>query len=48
MKFLHMVERCSDKLPYALQGSPLDPAVLVFVAPLVGGYAAVAAIAWLL
>jgi|LauGreDrversion4_2_1035121.scaffolds.fasta_scaffold10102_4 hypothetical protein len=42
MKF---VTRISDRMPYLLQDSPLDPALWLFVLPFVGTAAAVIGIA---
>jgi len=44
-KICDAADRASAKLPYVLQDSPLDPAMLVVVAPMVLGYAAVILIA---
>lgn len=44
-KLIASAERTSSKLPFSLRGSPVDPIVLVLVAPFIGVHVAAFVIA---
>ncbi len=45
---MNKIDEWSNKLPYSLQGSFVDPAVWVFVIPLLVGYGVVALVGMIL